>query len=229
LGDPLHLARHNSVTADRDQSRPRDLEVSILTHIKKPAPVITDLIGNPLLKEWERIHKISADTFIRRRRLCSLYAWSVPTEAAIKAIVRCSCNGLISIGAGSGYWEKLISDAGVDVLAYDDKPPALEGGNVYGHKFMYFHVRRGTHRKIPVPTVATLFLAWPPYDQSLAYLAAKRHTGKYIIYVGEGSGGCTGDESFHRYLENNFECIEQIELPQWAFIHDRLEIYERKA
>ena len=57
----------------------------------------------------------------------------------------------------------------------------------------------------------------------------KYYQGDTVLYVGEGCGGCTGDDNFHERLEDEFELIEEMEIPQWNGIHDWLYHYSRVA
>jgi len=74
----------------------------------------------------------------------------------------------------------------------------------------------------------TLFLCWPPYDTPMGLGHLVAHAGNWFIYVGEGSGGCTGDDAFHEYLREHFECVERVEIPQWDGIYDDLSIWARR-
>ena len=56
----------------------------------------------------------------------------------------------------------------------------------------------------------------------------KYFKGKYVIYIGEGYGGCTADDLFHSELKNKYNLINEIYIPQWDGIHDSLYIYEKK-
>ena len=75
----------------------------------------------------------------------------------------------------------------------------------------------------------TLFLCWPPYRGAMASKSLEFYAGKTVIYVGEGHGGCTGDDKFHRMLECGWEEVEEVEIPQWDGIHDRMWVYRRRS
>eukprot|EP00850_Spirogloea_muscicola_P019451 SM000190S04887 [mRNA] locus=s190:270549:273005:- [translate_table: standard] len=60
-----------------------------------------------------------------------LYAWGVPTRAALEAIASASPRGVIEpskeltpaqVGAGTGYWAHLLQQRGVPVVAVDRRP-----------------------------------------------------------------------------------------------------------
>ena len=54
-----------------------------------------------------------------RRRM---YAWSVPCEEALRSIAQASPNGVLELGAGTGYWASLLRSRGVPVACYDRVP-----------------------------------------------------------------------------------------------------------
>lgn len=49
--------------------------------------------------------------------LCKKYAWAIPDERALQILA--SFSPLIEIGAGRGYWARLLRDQGVNILAFD--------------------------------------------------------------------------------------------------------------
>ncbi len=78
-------------------------------------------------------------------------------------------------------------------------------------------------------------MSWPNYDENLAYrIARKMVSGQYLVYQGEGGGGCTGDYQFHNYLDDNFEYIEDDSCligsggVQWDGMHDTWSVYRKK-
>lgn len=74
-----------------------------------------------------------------------------------------------------------------------------------------------------------LFLCWPPYDKDFAYNVLKAYQGNTLIYVGEGEGGCTGDDNFFKLLEKEWEEVAYDDgFTSWSGIHDQLIIYRRK-
>jgi hypothetical protein len=199
-------------------------------------------VSNPLLEEflkhsggvelldwWGR--KITIETKIEamgaRNALCQEYSWAIPNRKAIKTIV--SYSPIVEVGAGRGYWAKLIAEAGGDILPFDLKPPTRPDRNDW-------HSQAGTFMPVKPsgPSVAarypdhTLMLCWPPYSKEMAFHAIELYRGKHIIYIGEGNGGCTGDDQFHSTLEQEFEEVAFVEIPQWPGMHDSLRVYERK-
>jgi hypothetical protein len=162
-----------------------------------------------------------------RQELVKRYTWAIPNEAAIRAIV--SHSPIVEIGAGRGYWAKLIADAGGDIMAFDLRPPVKEGNNEYHNESgVYAPIRRGGATAVREHADRTLLLCWPPYDTRMAYNAVKHYTGTCVIYIGEAWGGCTADDDFHRHMNTQFDEVEEISIPQWPYIKDAMWIYRRK-
>jgi hypothetical protein len=174
------------------------------------------------------IWNLDVTQWTKREHLCDKYSWAVPNEAALKAIAKHA--PIVEIGAGRGYWAKLLQDRGVDIIPYDINPPSL-GNNSYHrgfHKLTWTEVFSGNAKKAALHNDRTLFLCWPPYDTSCAFDALNNYTGKKVIFVGEEQGGCTGDNKFFSLLSKNFKMTKQISIPQWFGIHDSLMIFKRK-
>ena len=55
---------------------------------------------------------------ILRRSLRRRYSYSIPSEEALQAIASIG-EPMVEIGAGKGYWAKLLQEKGVDIVATD--------------------------------------------------------------------------------------------------------------
>lgn len=53
------------------------------------------------------------------------------------------------------------------------------------------------------------------------------YRGDTLVYIGEGGGGCTGDDLFHEILGEEWHVEDFYEIPQWYGIHDDLYVYKR--
>ena len=138
------------------------------------------------------------------------YAWAIPDDGAIEVIRKYP--RIVEIGAGSGFWASLIQNG---IECYDTDPWDRS----------YYHVEQGSHESIRKDH-ETLFLCWPPYNTPMAYKCLQAFKGTYVIYIGEGYGGCTADDDFHETLEKDWKLIEKYRLLQWSGIHDNLEVYK---
>ena len=167
----------------------------------------------------------SPSTYGARTNLVKEFAWAVPNDEAIQAII--GCGPIVEIGAGKGYWASLIVEAGGDVEAYDMYESDI---NFYTDKDEpYLFVSQGSHEKVDRHNDRALFLCWPCYDKGWAAETLALYGGDTFIYVGEGFGGCTGDDVFHTALEKEWDEVRSVRIPQWAGIHDDLRIYKRKS
>lgn len=198
---------------------------------------------NPLYDMWASMQPIDWDNFEAayeaRRKSVSHYAWAVPTEDAIRRIIE--CGPVVEIGAGSGYWASLIAQLGGDVVAYDQYEPSENKD--YPFEQGWFKVDEGGPEKAAEHSDRALFLCWPPYAMSFAFECLKAYQGDTVIFVGEGTGGCTGDDDFFQAIgedtyslsdsatrkgADDWEEVECVTIPQWEGLHDHMTIYRRK-
>lgn len=154
------------------------------------------------------------------------YSFAIPSKKAIEAIGKLS--PLIEIGAGTGYWAKLLQDVGADIKAFDIHPPDTGGHHEHFAPRTYARVLAGGPTQILEHPNRTLFLCWPPLSNPMAAACLDLYLGYHLVYIGEGSGGCTGDDHFHELLDANWDEVQQVWIPQWPGIHDYCTIYRRR-
>lgn len=210
-----------------------------------------DRLGNPLLDERLRLGPISRYDE-KRNRLARKYAYAVPNTDALDAIAEASATGVVEIGAGSGYWARLLHDRGVDVIAFDRFPPE-SGDNLFvDAASCWFNVQRGDENSVVDQADRTLLLVWPTWEEAwpgatvAAYHAAG---GRAVAFVGEGPGGRTGDSVLHALLGAHGGCVacrfgvadspcicgispqwalvRRVPIPQWGEAADACCIYAR--
>lgn len=203
---------------------------------------------NPLYDIWNKTHAGKNGWFFEdwqdRKAAVRLYAWAVPSEEAIRAII--ACGPVVEIGAGSGYWASLIAQLGGDVIAFDQYEP--KANKDYPFEQGWFPVQKGGPEKAAEHPHRALFLCWPPYESSFALDCLKAYQGDTVIFVGEGPGGCCADDAFFSAMgdavwswnedgeagerpavSNEWERVSEVDLPQWSGIHDHMTIYRRKG
>ena len=151
------------------------------------------------------------------------YAWAVPTREAIETLV--AHDPLIEIGAGTGYWAWLVEQLGGDIVAVDaftrDYYDEMDEDD------FWTAVREGDEQLVADYPDHTPFLCWPELGGSFATEALELTESDTVIYVGEGKGGATGNDEFHRRLESDYELEELIQLPKWPGLHDDFYLYKR--
>lgn len=185
-------------------------------------------LDNPYLKEYEHARALGSVRYDPsaeriRKDLVQKYAWAVPDDEAIEAMATYS--PLVEMGAGNGYWAWLLRQANVEVMAFD----GFESGG-----FGYVQGETWTPVEPGGPSTLlefgpewNLFLCWPPYRDPFGYECLLNFNGKYVIYVGEDSYGCTGDGYFHLALRKAFDHITYVNIPSWDGLADRLHIYKK--
>lgn len=186
---------------------------------------------NPYLQEAESFRFQQYDFQTRtpcRDTLVARYAWAIPNDNAINLLA--GMGPIIEMGAGNGYWAKLITEAGGTIEPYDRTPGSHHYQTPKGT--VWHPVMEGGVEKILAHHRShILLLVWPPYLGALAFDALTRYLevgGKTVVFVGESQGGCTADDRFFRLLDSQFEEVGDADIPQWYGIHDCLTVYQRK-
>jgi SAM-dependent methyltransferase len=163
----------------------------------------------------------------RRRELVDRFAWAIPTEEALAVLVRHT--PLLDAGAGTGYWAALLRARGADVVACDLAPPGSGRANAYHRTGRpWTEVRQASAVEATcVHRDRTLLLCWPPHDDDAAgYLPLRAYRGDVVVHVGD-RGGASGSARLHRELALNWTRVEEIRLPSWPWLDERLTVYRR--
>lgn len=180
------------------------------------------------------------------------YSFAIPNAAAIEAIASSSPEGVVELGAGLGYWGRILSDGGVHVTAYDIAPPPSDRNRWYAGRAPWHPVAEGDIASVEAHPNRTLLLVWPTRNETWAAEALDLHHcsgGGAVVVVGEPPGGRTGDDSFHAMLGHLPQCLAcryhssgsactcntpqlwsqvgEVEIPRWQGIDDSLSIYNR--
>jgi len=174
----------------------------------------------PLLCDW----RDSCRDF-----LCHLYAYATIPNAGLNRIqqllkqynVR---DGVVEVGAGTGYLAHLLSDRGISVAAFDICPTSKTDGNEYhGGTPSFVRVEKGNVRTLSKASIPgldrkALLLCYPPPKSSMAYDCLRRFLdegGSCFIHVGEFKG-LTGSADFEVCLLKRFDCIERLPCLAWG-------------
>jgi hypothetical protein len=202
---------------------------------------VKELAGNPYYDEfmaldlvepsWDTRYitsvDIRVDNIIRRAKardtMTKLYAWAVPTPAVIEYMRGYLQQGIYEIGAGSGYWARMITQSwwGLNYYAYD---------NYSSHGFTHRYYNVSDEPLLSMESYRSLLLCWPSYKSSFAFEAIRDLQPRHVFYVGEGHGGCTADDAFHEHLEAHYEQVEGTpDVEQHQHLNDRFYHYKRKV
>lgn len=161
-----------------------------------------------------------------RREFIKEFGFCIPCREALDVCT--SLAPLVEVGAGSGYWTKLLSVRGVDCIATD--PAILYPVKQFNIPIGKFVVPRPLYGKTAVRQYPNrnVLMVWPNYNETWARQCAKAiRVGRTLITVTESYGGCCADDSFFGVLEQCFVQTNEIELPVFDGIHDRIEVWRK--
>ena len=160
-----------------------------------------------------------------RDKFISQFGFAILDATAIEVIRPYA--PILEIGAGSGYWSYELRRAGIDVIATDLGVGSYRGLES-GWEKPYLDVERlhgeAAVKKYPARILLTV---WPDLHDDWSAKALAAYTGKTVLYVGEGPGGCTATDGFHEYLAENFGSAIIHAIPNFWGIHDQLHIWSR--
>jgi len=176
-----------------------------------------------------------------REKFTKFFGWSIPCKEAVDLIKRYAREPLYDVMAGTGYWSRILKKEGVDIRPSDIHKISNKnyyhrersGLNYSGMRSEKSKIRRKNAIKVAIDLnnnriKGDIFLSWPPYKSCTATnILEFLPIGTRVFYIGESEGGCTGDLSFHKYLEENFKLLAIDDLPQFIGIHDYISVYEK--
>ena len=198
------------------------------------------MISNEIIADskWEKIIEEGTGRFLinpnipieksveiieKREEYRTSVSWHIPNRDLIECLLR--FGPIISVGSGYAYTESIAKSSGCDIIATDLSDPENNGWCRDGKNQMDV-IKMSAKEAINLYPERNVFMAWPPYDNPMAYEAVKSiKEGNFLIYIGEGGGGCTGDDDFFEYLYDNFKIVEEIDIKSWSGIYDNCTIY----
>jgi len=167
-----------------------------------------------IVKDWEKRDNFRSGT-----------SWHLPSSDIIDALIK--YGPILSVGSGFGYTESLAKEKGADIIATDISPDKNNGWCRKG-KYHCNVEKLSAIEAIQKYPDRNVFMAWPPYDHPMAHeVVNEMKIGNYLIYVGEGHGGCTGDDKFFDKLYGDFEEEEEVKMFQWWGIYDHCTVYKK--
>jgi hypothetical protein len=150
-----------------------------------------------------------------RKKLIWAYSWAVPNDQALQTLAE--FRAVIELGAGTGYWAWVASQAGANITALDKHPESAPH---------WVEVKEGGAQDLSSFSDHALMLCWPPYHEPMALDALHAYSGQTVIYIGEWRGR-TADERFHDELEAHF--VQKIKIPllQWPGFRDEMIVFNK--
>ena len=163
-----------------------------------------------------------AQEYQLRTDYMEIYGFSILTDEIVECLRPYA--PIVEVGAGSGYWSYECQQAGISCVATDP------GTGTYDFQAWKPWTRvlslTGT-KAVKCFVHHTLLMVWPDYNKRWPSQTLRAHKGDIVIYVGEGNGGCTGDDVMHDILETQFVLLEEIKLHNFFGVHDSMYVYHR--
>lgn len=184
-----------------------------------------------------------------------MYAWAVPSTAALELIGQTvtanELQGVVEIGAGTGYWASLLNKQGIDVVAFEAN---INGSLLHGtpsfinDPIAFADIYKGGPGILRKGAYSSrcLFLCYPPVADRMCVDALQNFGGNYIVYVGAldrlhplssslpechrpplPKGVGTGHPEFFLSLGSSCDVVEKISVPSHFFCRDHLVVLRR--
>eukprot|EP00933_Yihiella_yeosuensis_P036281 TRINITY_DN30012_c0_g1_i1.p1 TRINITY_DN30012_c0_g1~~TRINITY_DN30012_c0_g1_i1.p1 ORF type:complete len:746 (+),score=145.37 TRINITY_DN30012_c0_g1_i1:130-2367(+) len=213
------------------------------------------LWGSWFCSQWAHANAVRLEEFScigqEQASLRNKHACSIPNSKALSILAASA--PLLEVGAGSGYWARLLQSRGVDILAFDTATfePAYNGKTDIpsGKELIEDGEGRRNTVKPGGPEVVvqhperTLVLMWADIEGFGTYglQCLEGYQGDSLILVGEWKTSTYGayttgmsehgrsfSKEFQESVEERFELVESVSLPNWPLALDRLALFKRK-
>lgn len=162
---------------------------------------------------WEVVHQ---------QRLVARYADAIPCNEALEALA--ALGPLVEVGAGGGYWARLLRDRGGDVVAFDN------GSWTSKTIGCWTAVQAGGVDALERYRDRALFVCWPPRPYGFMpdlLDAAPSNTTLALITDGPSTVLHASDPMYNR-LTSDWTMTDEIAIPRWPARFDRLMVWNRR-
>lgn len=167
---------------------------------------------------------------LKRSDFVKQYAWTITDPATVAFVAEHSQGRLVDPMAGTGYWAWVLTQAGVDAIAYDINPPAPDSERNQWHRNVIAYVTIGeadAKDSVSWHPNRTLLLSWPPYEFNASPIL-DAYKGDRVIYIGEDWGGCCGDDAMFEAFARDWVKVADRVPVQWDGMHDIVHVYDRR-
>jgi hypothetical protein len=162
----------------------------------------------------------------RRNEFIEVMGYSVPSKDAVAKLKDfCGEDSVLEIGSGLGLWAYLMKLSGIKIIATDIGEKG-EYGIDFSKSWTPIQII-GHLEALKTFESNVLFLSWPTDQNEMSQECLDAFTGNKLVYVGECFGGSTATDVFFKKLHEKFTLKEMVDIPQWAWIYDKIYLYER--
>ncbi len=127
----------------------------------------------------------------------------------------CGAGRLLDAGSGSGLLSQKLLDMGIDAFAADHRDYSIPKETGYPMIKVFHRDVLGDALDYVTDRFNTVLLSWPPFEWPFGLKVLERMVpGQWLVYQGEGEGGCCGDTAFWSELSNGERWVRHSELDQ---------------
>jgi hypothetical protein len=161
-----------------------------------------------------------------RKGFVQTYGCSIPCREAVDALAE--LGPLVELAAGTGYWSKILSAAGVDVVATDIKTTHVH--DFSGEWGRHFPVETLDARSaILAHPDRSAFCSWPSKDSTwLVDALGVMQPGRSFAMISEAAGGFGPAPEVFACLAEAFDEVATVAIPQFPPHRDALRIWRRR-
>ena len=163
------------------------------------------------------------DSYKARDEVTARGMWAIVDKIWTKKLADWINNHLcLEVMAGAGWLAKALTEYGVNIIAtdngtWDKRHSKMQIVYPIEKLSAIASVRKYSDRDI-------LIVSWPPYGDMAICRFCKKWTGKPIIYIGEGNGGCNAPDEFFKHF--HYSDTVNIPMMAWNGLHDSVLIGE---
>lgn len=182
--------------------------------------------GEPACLAWWRaiVKPESEPQWHLVRALKHLYSYSIPTIGALEEVA--GLGPLVELGAGAGYWARLLRDRGVDIIAYDIAGPSTNSWTA--DEPTWTDVQSGNERVLAAHADRAMLVAWPERPGVMPTVL-RRYAPQTLALITDGRISIQQTDPLFDRLEAGWTLSTVMEIPQWPGCFDRLTVWERKV
>ncbi len=186
---------------------------------------------------------ILANSFVGRREYHShvgfpLLTWEFQRELE-EQLHDLEIDTFVEIEAGTGALTTVLNNSNVVGKGYTLDPDTCRGNWGMEKSPIFDHARDmgwlefQDIRDLELSHTPDIIVAsWIPYrggEEVIEFFNNQEHNSEYFMLIGEGRGGCTANDTFHGWLEENFDHVwTSLRYASFDAIYDKAVIYRRK-
>ena len=202
-------------------SRRLEIPAEIPPHKPIFTPQTTETMFGINYDPTHSLKEMSLSQAYQRAGMYALVSWAWVTPLAEWIGDR----KVLEVLSGRGWLAYALREKGIDLIATDN----FSWGQSHRDKALTEVIEMDALDAVEKYGESTdiLILSWPPYGEEIAYRAMKKlydiNPNAVIVFIGEGSGGCTADDNFFDHFEPLYNdsfspVIEGYE--SWHTLHD---------